>query len=105
MLLFARHAIAGAHDAALVAAALADAYAALGGLREISIISKELKCCFRVPRGVVRPLAQILVELVGLDQLAGIHSPLGIPCGLELAESLHQLGAEHLGPEFGSRLS
>ena len=69
------------------------------------MIFGKLEVRLRLPGIVVRPQAQIFVELVRVDHFAGIHLPVGIPGGLEFAERLHQLGAEHFGEEFGAGLS
>ncbi len=49
--------------------------------------------------------AEVFVELVGLDQLAGIHLPFRIPGRLEVAEGLHQFGAEHFRKQLAAGLT
>ncbi len=50
-------------------------------------------------RLVLRSGAQMRVDAqhlaVGVDDLAGVHAVLRVPQRLELAESLHELGAVH----------
>src|SRR4029077_1521151 len=84
-----RGAPAGTHHAAFFAAALTYADAAQSGVREAAMILRELEVSLRLPGGVVRAEAEVFVELVGIDQLAGVHLPVGIPGGLEFAEGLH----------------
>src|SRR5579863_552800 len=46
--------------------------------------------------------AQVLAGIVnadGVDELAGVHAVVGVPECFELAEGLHELGAEHLGEQ------
>ena len=86
---FACDPIAGTHDAAFFATAFANTDAAQGGVRQAAVVGGKLKARLRFPGRVVGAKAEIFVELVGVDELAGIHLPVGIPCGLELAEGLH----------------
>ena len=58
----------------------------------------------RTPRSIPRTQAQVFVEPIRLNQLAGIHLPIGIPERLELSERLHELSAKHLGKKLGARL-
>ena len=102
---FAGGAVAGAHHAAFFAAAFAHAHAAQSGLGKAAVVSEKLKVRLRLPGIVVGAQAQILVQLVGLDQLAGIHLPCRIPNRLELAEGLHQFRAKHFRKQFGARLA
>ena len=100
-----RGAVAGAHQAAFFAAALAHAHAAQSGLGQAAVVGGELEIGFRFPGGVVSAEAKILVEFVRLDQLAGIHLPFGIPCRLEFAEGLNQFRAEHFWKQFAAGLA
>ena len=56
-------------------------------------------------RSVFGPQAQVGVERTGVDQLAGVHPVLRVPRVLELAERLHQLGAEHDRQQLALRLA
>src|SRR5271166_1756230 len=58
-----------------------------------------------LPWFVVRAQTQILIQLVGLNDLAGIHFPLRIPERFELPESLHQLRTKHFRQQFRARLT
>ncbi len=100
-----RGAVAGAHQATLFAAALAHAHAAQSGLGEAAMVGDEWEIGFRFPRRVGRAEAEVFVELVGLDQLAGIHLPFGIPGRLELAEGLEEFRAEHFLKQFAAALT
>src|SRR5215469_3957874 len=96
MFLFVGSAPTGAHDATFLAAALPHAYAAQSSVTQAAVILRELEMRFRFPWGIVRAESKILVQLVGLNQLAGIHLPVRIPGVFEFAESLHQFWPEHL---------
>src|SRR5580692_4944157 len=74
--LFAGGAVAGAHHPAFIVAALAYTYAAQSCLGEAAVVGGELEIGFRFPGSVRGAEAEIFVELVGLDQLAGIHFPI-----------------------------
>ena len=53
-------------------------------------------------------VAQVLDRIVdadGIDELAGVHAVVRVPEDLELAEGLHELGAEHLGQQRGAGLA
>ena len=95
----------GTHHAAFFAAALANTDAAQRSVREAAMILRELEMGLRLPRCVVRAQAEIFVELVGTDQLAGVHLPVGIPGGFKFAEGLDQFWAEHFRKEFSAGLS
>ncbi len=91
---FVRDAVAGAHDAPVFAAAFANAHAAQRGGGKAAVIGGKLESGLRFPGCVVGAEAKIFVELVGrflrqTNELAGIHLPVGIPCGLEFAKGLH----------------
>ena len=45
---------------------------------------------------------EVLRDAVCVDNLAGIHLPLGVPDRLEFAERLDELIAEHLRQELGA---
>src|SRR5258708_30514502 len=101
----ASDAVAGAHHAALVAAALAYTHATQSGLGKAAVVSQKFEVSFGFPGGVGSAEAKVLIEFVGLDQLAGIHLPVVVPGGLTLAEGLHQLSAEHFGKQLAPRLA
>lgn len=100
----ARGHVAGAHGPALGAAALADADAAHGGARELPLVVGEAEARFRLRRVEAGPDAQVLVQAVGMDDLAGIHAVQRVPQRLELLEGAHQLRAKHFGQQLGARL-
>src|ERR1035438_2783922 len=99
-----RGAVAGAHEAAFFAAALAHSDATQRGLGQAAVVCRELEVSFRLPRSVVGAQAEVFVELVRLDQLAGIHLPFGIPSGLELAKRLNEFRAKHFRKQFATAL-
>src|SRR5258706_10850350 len=105
MLLFARRHVAGAHHAALVLPALADADAAQDGAREAAVVVRilEVRCGSR--GSVIDAEPQVVVHAIWVHQLAGIHLAGGIPDALELAERLDQLWPEHQRQELGARLA
>src|SRR5439155_6650062 len=94
------------HRAAVLAPAFPDAYAAKGGTREVSVVLGVLEVSGQ-RRGWLEIGAepQVLVHLVRVDHLPRIHSAGRIPDRLELAERLHQLGAEHARQELGAGLA
>src|SRR5215203_770987 len=102
LLLAGRHE-AGAHRAAPLAAALADADAAAGGTNEAAGISWIAEGGLRTLKGQAG--TEVRVERIGIDLLAGVHPVAGVPDGLELAEGLHQLFAEHAGEQLASLLA
>ena len=104
VLFLVRGAPAGAHDAPFFAAAFSYSYAAECGVTQASMILREPKTRYRLPRSVVRSQTEILVQFVRFDQLARVHFPVRIPSSFELAEGLHQLRAEHFRPQFGAGL-
>ena len=68
-----------------------------------SLLNSELR--LQRDRLVLRPQAQVGVEGTGVDQLARVHPVLRVPRVLELAERLHQLGAEHDRQQLALRLA
>jgi hypothetical protein len=87
-------------------AALSHADAALDGAHEaVADVAVEAQRGGQLDRPVVRAHAQVLVDAVRVDQLAGIQPVQRIPDALELAERLHQLRAVHQGQELGARLA
>src|SRR5882762_3882382 len=59
----------------------------------------------RLPGFVVGAEAEVLVRLVGVDELAGVHAVGGVEDALEGAEGLDQLFAEHFGEECAAGLA
>src|SRR5690348_6434545 len=59
----------------------------------------------RFPRAVAGAESQVLLEAVGLDDLARVHLPVWVPDRLELAESADQLFTEHFVEELAARLA
>jgi len=124
VLFVAGGAVAGTHDAAGGIAACADADAALRCAGEGTLVSGEgevgfkiahrggngrLRGCgrglFRVDGGVVAEVFKGVVDADGVNELAGVHAVVRIPEDLEVAEGLHERGAEHLGQESGAGLA
>src|SRR6185436_12878144 len=104
--LFARRAIAGAHRAAPLGSALAHADTALELAAEAAAdLAAEREPRVDRDRLPVRTPAQVLVDAARVDELPWVHPPRRVPGGLEFAERLHQLGAEHHRQEFGARLA
>ena len=109
VLLQASGAVAGTHDSAGGVAAGADADAAVGSVGKRAIVAGEDEVRFE--RGLLRcggDVAKVfdgVVDADSVDELAGIHAVVGIPESLELAEGLHEFGAEHLGQESAARLA
>ena len=86
-------------------AALADADAADGRVREVAVVARVGELDRRPPRLVVGAEAEVLVDAVRLDDLARVHLPVGIPDRLELLERADELVAEHLRQELRARLA
>jgi len=49
--------------------------------------------------------AQVVVDAVRVDHLAGIHHPVGVPDLLEFSKGLNQLAPIHLLEQFSARLT
>jgi hypothetical protein len=105
VLLLAGHHVARAHRAAALAAALANSHAAQGGVGEALLVGREPEGGGQPQRRVAGAEAQVLVQPVGVDQLARVHPALRVPDRLELGEGGHQLGAEHPGQQLGPGLA
>src|SRR5262249_29886350 len=105
VLLVSGHHEARAHRAPLQMSALANAKAALSGLREAALIVRKLKVGQHGLGVVVRTHPQIGVEWIRVYHFTRIHLPLRIPYGFEFTERLDQFGTKHLGQELGARLS
>ena len=97
MLLFTGHAIARAHRAAVLLAALADPHAAPGRLGEAETVAGEGEAGFRLWRPVRRAEPEVLVEAMSADHLPRIHLPAGIEDRLELLESVDEALSVHDG--------
>ncbi len=102
---FMRGPVAGTHQAAFFAPALAHPHTAQSGLGKAAVVIEKLKVGFRFPGRIAGTESKIFVELVRLDQFARIHLPIRIPCRLELTESLDEFRSKHLRKQFGARLA
>src|SRR5439155_4586082 len=105
MLLLHSHAIARAHRLMPGLAALADADTAKYGARKTSLVFRPMEMRRDIGGAIVSADAQILSDIIRIDDLAGIHPPFGIPNRFELAKSLNQFRPEHLWQQPGARLS
>src|SRR4051794_33217043 len=65
-------------------------------VRHVPVVIRELEVRWRLPWLVSRPQAQVLIGMVWVNHLPGIHLPIRIPDGFELAECLDQFGTKHL---------
>src|SRR5690606_14383118 len=103
--LLLQHHEARAHGAAAEAAAQADPDAPERGAGEAPVVPRVAE--MGPGRGgiVVGAETEIRVPRVGIDELARVHPPLGVPDRLELAEGLHELVAEHDGEEIAPGLT
>ena len=101
---FAGHTVAGTHGLAFHAPAFTHTHAAQAGVGEIAVIFGIMEVRLRPPGIVVRSEPQILVAAVSLHDFAGIHLPLRIPDGFELAKRFHQFRAKHFFQQLGARL-
>src|SRR5207249_485368 len=99
LLLHGRH-VAGAHCLSANAAALADADAALDREGKAAIVLRKAEMGSGRSRPVARPQTEILVEPIGVDDLAGVHLSVGVPDRLELPKRTHELVAVHLRQEL-----
>src|SRR5579884_2887846 len=97
VLLFPGSAVAGAHYSAFVAPALAYSHTSQCGVRQAAVIFGELEPGSGFPRRITGAKAKVSIKLVRLNQLTGVHLPVGIPCSLELSESPHQFRSKHFG--------
>ena len=105
MLFFASHAEAGAHDAALILATLANAYATKSCFSQAAMVVGKFEMRFWLPRLVIRTQAQVSVHSIRPDQFARIHFPIRVPERLEFMKRLDKFGSEHFGEQLGTRLS
>src|SRR5581483_105895 len=101
VLLFASGTKTGTHHATFILAAFANSNAAQGGTGQASMVFGKLKMGLRLPGPILRTEAQVFIQPVRLDDLAGIHLPIRIPNGLEFAKRLHQLGSKHFRQQLG----
>src|SRR5262249_15480298 len=96
---------ARAHDAALAAAALADAHTAERGSRELAIVLRKTE---RRLHAAARPAAREAEgrnDRIRIQDAAGVHAPVGIPDALEVAERFDELRPVHPGKELRARLA
>ena len=105
VLLLARDHVAGTHHAAVRVATVADADAAERRVLEAAVILLEREVGLQPRRRVVRSEPKVVRDPIGVDDLARVHLPVGIPDGLELAERVDQLGPEHLREQLRARLA
>src|SRR6185312_11875268 len=83
------------------AAAVPYPHASQRGMRELAFVVRELEMSFGLPWVVVSPEPQIFIQPIRVDNLAGIHLPIGVPYTLVLTEGLHNFIAEHLRQQLG----
>src|ERR1700689_1645598 len=69
------------------------------------MIGEEFEIGFRFPWSIVRAEAEVFIELVRVDQLAGVHLPFGIPDRLEVAEGLDEFGTKHSWQQLAAGLA
>ena len=74
-------------------------------MRERAVVVREGEVRLHLRRVVIGAEPQVGGDRVGIDDLAGIQLPVGVPDRLELAESLDQLGPEHLRQQLRLRLA
>src|SRR5947209_7224238 len=82
MLFFAGDHVAGTHGAAIQASALAHADAAQCSSSQAALIVGKFEVCFGLSGVVGGAEAQVFVEEIGVDNLAGIHLAMRVPEGL-----------------------
>src|SRR5437868_6612145 len=95
MHLLTRHHEARTHRAALDATAIANSDATKRRFGEAAAFVRELKVRRRLRWVVVRAESKILIEPIGVHDLARVHLPIGIPDRFEFAERFDQFGTEH----------
>ena len=105
MLFFTGDHVAGAHGAAIHAAALPHADAAQGSSGETSFIIRKCEVCSGLSRVVGGAEAQVFVKAIRVDNLTWIHLPIWIPDSLELAKCLHEFRTIHFGEQFRTCLA
>src|SRR5262249_4789645 len=104
--LLARRHEGRAHDVGAAGrAALADADAAEGRVREVAVVARVGELDLRTPRLVVGAETEVLVDAVRPDDLARIHLPVGVPDRLELLEGPDEVAAVHPRQELRARLA
>src|SRR5947209_20056299 len=91
--LFMRDHKTGAHRIALsgfriFSAALANSDTAQRRVSKAAVVLRIFEMSRRVPGMIVGAEAQILVDAIRVDDLAGVHLPVRIPDGFEFAEGL-----------------
>src|SRR5437667_7709856 len=105
MLFLPSHAEAGAHDAALILATLANAHTTQGCLGQAAVVVGKFEMRFRLPGLVIRTEAQVSVHSIRPDQFARVHLPIRVPERFEFLKCLDKFGSEHFGEQLGTRLS
>jgi hypothetical protein len=104
--LFARHHEARTHCCALEPAARTHTDTAQRRPREAAaVIAGKAKMRRERRRLIFGAKPQVLVDTIGVHELARIHLASGIPDRLELGEGLHQFRTEHSRQELGTRLA
>src|SRR5690242_7933980 len=105
MHLLPRGHVARTHRAAFFVAAFPDAHASEGGAMETELVVGEAEVGGGFGRVIAGTEPEILVDTIGVDDLAGIHAAIGIPDRLELAKGFDQFGTVHAAQEFGPGLT
>ena len=105
MFLVAGHHVGRTHDAAAFTPTFADADTTEHGLGEASSVGRVREVRALDVVVIVAPDAEVLVECVGLDDLAGIHPVVGVEDRLHPFEGTHDLGPEHPDQELAARLA
>src|SRR3954466_1030117 len=100
MHLLAGRAVARAHGATPLLAALADPHAAPGRLGEAELVLGVREMGVGLGRPVGGAEAEGLIEAVRPDDLPGVHLPIGIEDRLELFEGADELFAVHDGQKL-----
>ncbi len=103
--LFAGRHEAGAHGGGVGFAAGSYSNAAESGRGEGAVFFGEGEVSFGLPGFVVGAEAKVFVDLVGVDELVGVHAIGGIEDAFEPAKGLHQVFAEHFREESAASLA
>src|ERR1051326_277347 len=98
--LFARSSETGTHRVALERTAFAYPETALRRRGQAALILRKFEVREYLARLIAGSNANILIQTIGIDQFAWIHSPLRVPSGLELTKGLDQLRSIHLGQQL-----
>src|SRR5262249_20078919 len=94
--------VTGAHVTALGAAALSHTDTAERGVVETSMVVGKFEVRFERRRVVAESDSEVFVEKIWriADELPRIHFVFRIPDRLKFTHRLHELGAEHFGPQL-----